>query len=407
MAGAGTQRVSSTVLGANLHYEVGDFQGPAVAGNAAMRIAVDARNLIRARSGIARSIENAVVALSGRVREIHLCLPDELHVDFAHLSRLSNIHIHVIRRPSILGRVWWSSFDLPELLRKIQPCVFWGPAHKLSAAAAVVAPSVLTIHDLVWKFAPETMPLHRRLGDRIMTGRAIMHAAQIIAVSVRTAADLNATFPKTRGKTIVVPNIVRPLPVPESKASLAALGIDRAFCLFVGTIEPRKNLPRAIRAYLSLPDGLRQRFRLVIAGGTGWKSEELQQLQVLHREEMLWLGNVSEQRLATLYAHCSFVVMPSLYEGFGYPAIEAKQFGKLLLTSHDSPMADLAGPGTVLVDPLDEGSIAAGFEACMRRFGRVDPLGLQVQASCFHIDAVSSALMEVFMKTKACGFPSN
>lgn len=368
-----------------------------------MRIAIDARNLIHPRSGIARSIENAVVALAGRISEIHLCLPDELHSDYGYLTALPNIHAHVIRCPSALGRVWWSSFNLPELLRKIRPCVFWGPAHKLSAATAAVSPSVLTIHDLVWKFAPETMPLHRRLGDRLMTGQAVQHASQIIAVSARTATDLNATFPQTRGKTVVVPNIVCQPPEPESEASLVAAGIDRAFCLFVGTIEPRKNLPRTIRAYMSLPDKLRQRFCLVIAGSNGWKNQELQELQTRHEREVLFLGNVSERRLSTLYAHCSFVIMLSLYEGFGYPAIEAKRFGKLLLTSKDSPMADLAGPGTVLAEPLDERSIAAGLQECMRSCGHVDRLALQTHASNFQPDAVSSALLEVFAISKRLG----
>ena len=88
--------------------------------------------------------------------------------------------------------------------------------------------------------------------------------------------------------------------------------------------------------------------------------------------------------------------MPSLYEGFGYPAIEAKQFGKLLLTSRNSPMADIAGPGTVLADPLDEASITAAFEQCLQDSGQTCPQPLRTHAAQFQADVVAPALLQVF-----------
>lgn len=333
-----------------------------------LRLAVDARNLVRARSGIARSIENAVWALHGHVDAIHLCLPDEPHADFATLAELPRVHRHVVRRPSAFGRVYWGAFDLPEMLRAIRPSVFWAPAHRLSAAASAIAPSVLTVHDLVWKFAPQTMQLQRRLGDEILTRQAVRHADQIIAVSERTAADLTALLPHTAAKTSVVHNIVRPLAAPQGCDSLVPLGIDRTFLLFVGTIEPRKNLARTIRAFLTLPDSLRRQFLFVIAGGAGWKDRETRDLLDRHPEGLVHLDAVDEVRLATLYQHCSFLVMPSLYEGFGYPVIEAQQFGKLVVTSRHSAMAGIAGSGAVLVDPRSESAIAAGLKECMLRY---------------------------------------
>ncbi|MFN3499121.1 MAG: glycosyltransferase family 4 protein, partial [Pannonibacter indicus] len=282
-----------------------------------MRLAIDARNLVHSRSGISRSIESAVCALSGRVGEIHLCLPDVPHSDFAHLSSLADVHSHVVHRPSALGRLWWGAADLPAMLRRIRPSVFWAPAHKLSRAAADVAPSVLTVHDLVWKFAPGTMRFHRRTGDQLLTARALRHADQIIAVSDRTAADLKAVFPGLRTNIAVIPNIVRSLPEPEDVSVLRSAGIAGAYCLFVGTVEPRKNLARTIRAYLALREEVRQQLQFVIAGGLGWKNREVQELLRNGESGVIFLGGVSEQRLATLYTHTRFVVMPSLYEGFG------------------------------------------------------------------------------------------
>ncbi|MBT9370032.1 glycosyltransferase family 1 protein [Rhizobium sp. CSW-27] len=363
-----------------------------------MRLAVDARNLVRPRSGIARSIENAIWALHGKVDEIHLCLPDDPHADFAPLGELSRINLHVVRRPSAFGRVYWGTFDLPGMLTAIRPSVFWAPAHRLSARASAVAPSVLTVHDLVWKFAPQTMQVQRRLGDEFLTRQAVRHADQIIAVSEKTAEDLTALLPHTRAKTSVVHNIVRPLAKPQAHDSLAALGIDRKFILFVGTIEPRKNLARTIRAFLALPETLRRQFLFVIAGGSGWKDGETRHLLDARPEGLVHLNAVDEVRLATLYQHCSFLVMPSLYEGFGYPVIEAQQFGKLVLTSRHSAMAGIVGQGAVLVDPLSESQIAAGLCECMLKNGESVAESTRANALRFEEVEILPRLLEVFQR---------
>lgn len=361
-----------------------------------MRLAIDARNLIRSRSGISRSIEAALLALTEEMREIHLCLPEPLHPDFSYLCSLPNLHLHVVHRPSAIGRLKWGHTDLPATLREIKPCVFWGPAHRLSRAAAEVAPSIVTIHDLVWKFAPKTMPFHRMIGDNVMTLRALGRADHVIAVSHRTASSVANTLPGIRQKLSVVPNIVAPLPAPEEAQALRSSGIGENYCLFVGTVEPRKNLARTIRAYLGLSDEMRSKLQFVIAGGLGWKNTDVQEILKNRDNGVVFLGPTSEQRLGTLYAHSRFVVMPSLYEGFGYPAIEAKQFGKLLLTSRESPMADMSGPGTVLVDPLDEGSITAGFEHCFRCAGEIDQHQLRKHAALFEGKIIAPALVQAF-----------
>lgn len=364
-----------------------------------MRLAIDARNLIRSRSGISRSIEAAVLALTEEMREIHLCLPDALHPDFFYLRSLANLHLHVVHRASAIGRLKWGYTDLPGVLRRIKPCVFWGPAHRLSGAAAEVAPSIVTIHDLVWKFAPKTMPFHRMIGDKVMTVRALGRADHVIAVSDRTASSLTNTLPGIRQKLSVVPNIVPAFSAPEEAQVLRALGIGKNYCLFVGTVEPRKNLVRTIRAYLGLPDEMRSKLQFVIAGGLGWKTSDVEEILESRNNGVVFLGPTTEQRLSTLYAHSRFIVMPSLYEGFGYPAIEAKQFGKLLLTSRESPMADISGPGTVLVDPLDEGSIAAGFEHCFRSAGEIDQHQLRKHAALFEGKIIAPALVKAFEVT--------
>lgn len=330
-----------------------------------LRIAVDARNLIHPRSGIARSIENAVMALSPACAEIHVCLPMPLHLDFRLLSEIDNVHLHVENWPTVVGRIVWGRTRLPAAVRRIAPDVFWAPAHRLSREVARTVPTVLTVHDLVWKFAPETMLAHRRLADCILTGRAVKLATRITTISDRTRDDLAVTFPLFSDKMSVVPNIVLPMSAIGSSDILAQLGVEQPYCLFVGTLEPRKNLPRTLAAFASLPGHLRRNLRLVVVGARGWRANKTERALEEASANVMRLGSVNEVTLAALYKNAEFLVMPSLYEGFGYPIIEAQQFGKRVLTSRDSAMAEIVGGTAVLVDPRDISSIADGMLKCL------------------------------------------
>ncbi|TIR44391.1 MAG: glycosyltransferase family 4 protein, partial [Mesorhizobium sp.] len=124
------------------------------------------------------------------------------------------------------------------------------------------------------------------------------------------------------------------LPAPSDVSSLEPLGITRPYALFVGTLEPRKNLANLIRAYGLLPAVTRSGCDLVIVGGKGWKQTGLADFVRSSGLEtnIRFTGFVDDSVLATLYANCLFLAMPSLYEGFGLPIVEAHSFGKPVLT---------------------------------------------------------------------------
>jgi glycosyltransferase involved in cell wall biosynthesis len=322
-----------------------------------LKIAIDGRNLIRPLTGIARVICTTVEGLCLGGTQVHICLPGQMHSDFNYLRSLPNIYVHIDPAPSAFGRILWGRGLLKQRVKAIKADVFWAPAHRLSRIVAKELPTVLTVHDMVWKKAPETMLWYRRIGDKLLTKRAVKHANIVIAISKTTANDLAECFPKHAHKITVVPNIVHDLPKNNDPSKLINMGIKQPYILFVGTVSPRKNLVRTIKAFQSLPTDLRQKTQLVIAGERGWLSTDFNETVKADPDNIRVLGRVDEMELANLYEHCNFVVMPSLYEGFGYPIVEAQQFGKPVLTSSNTSMAEIGGKTATLIDPLNVSSI--------------------------------------------------
>jgi glycosyltransferase involved in cell wall biosynthesis len=192
---------------------------------------------------------------------------------------------------------------------------------------------------------------------------AIRQADRVIADSHSTAQAIEAEFPLAGNKVRVVHLGIPSMPAPADRASLLPLRIDRPYFLFVGTLEPRKNLRRLLIAFACLPEAVRAANLLVIAGGRGWGGVNVAgYLKELRLERHVVItGYVGDAQLSTLYAHARFLVMPSLYEGFGLPLVEAMSFGVPVLTSNTSSMPEVAGDAGLLIDPLDEKSIGQGI----------------------------------------------
>ena len=228
--------------------------------------------------------------------------------------------------------------------------VFWSPRHHLPAGLGRIA-SVVTIHDLVWRTHPETMIRLGRLVESWLMPRALDMATRVIAVSQATADELRHHYPAATQKISVIPE-ASDLP----RATLQNPNARGAYFLFVGTLEPRKNLARAIEAFVAATHD-NTSHRLVVAGNPGWKNIELTRaLRDAPRIE--WLGRVDDATLADLYAGACCVLVPSLYEGFGLQIVEAMASGVPVITSNTSSMPEVAGDSALLVDPYSVDSIA-------------------------------------------------
>ena len=325
-----------------------------------MRIGIDARNLVTRLTGIGRYVLRFSQHLVEAGHDVRLYLPEPPGND---LGEAGAATVEVAAYRGALPRTVWGQTVLPRLARRDAVDVFWGPAHRLPPGLPGSMPRVLTVHDLVWLKAPQTMHARTLVGEKLFFARSLRKAHVICADSAATATDIREAFPGLTCPVVTVYPGADSLPARSGEAVLERYGIDRPFALFVGTLEPRKNLARLLEAYARLRPEARSRCMLVIAGGRGWESSTLSApaRKGEGQSGVRFLDYVGDDDLAVLYRACRFLVLPSLYEGFGLPIVEANACGAPVLTSNLSCMPEVAGEAAVYVDPLDVGSIADGF----------------------------------------------
>ncbi|MEN3141365.1 glycosyltransferase family 1 protein [Ochrobactrum sp. WV_118_8] len=324
-----------------------------------MKIGIDARNLVPGMTGIGRYVFEMCRHLSFKGHELFLYLPENPASSLPDWPRTS---LRIGNHPGGILRMVWGQSVLPKLAAEDAIEVFWGPAHRLPSSLDKRIPRIVTIHDLVWKKAPSTMRSQTWLAESILMKPAIRHADQIVADSKSTAEDLRKYFPEAGAKTKVI------YPGRSEIASNCSdflhfarkLEIDRPYLLFVGTLEPRKNLPRLLKAFSMLPEATRKKLLLVIAGGQGWHLTNLTELitELGIKPSVRLTGYVKDSELAGLYTNAHFLIMPSIYEGFGFPIIEANAAGIPVLTSNCSSMPEVAGDAAILTDPNNTRLIA-------------------------------------------------
>jgi glycosyltransferase involved in cell wall biosynthesis len=218
--------------------------------------------------------------------------------------------------------------------------------------------SVVTLHDLAFLLYPETHTDGSR-AYYAATGDSVRRAQRVIAVSQRTASDAVRLLGIDPVRVRVVHEAAAPTYGPRSSESLPPLarrlGIDpgRPYILFVGTLEPRKNLVFLIEAFALLRRSLD--VQLVLAGSRGWLDEPI---FAAHARSGVgnaarFVGSLSEEDLAILYSHAAAFVLPSLYEGFGLPVLEAMACGAPVACSDAGPLPEVAGDAAVLLAPDD------------------------------------------------------
>lgn len=325
-----------------------------------MKIGIDARLLAMRITGTGRYTSELSRALMNFPEEFFLYTPAPPVVgDWSQ----PNVHVRSNRMYSRPARMLWAQTVLPYSAARDGLDLFWGASHRLPPNLPGRMAQVVTIHDLVWKYAAETMRPIPRILERNLMPRAVKNADRIIASSSSTAQAIEAEFPLARGKVRVVLPGTTLMTAPLDRASLVPLGIDRPYFLFVGTLEPRKNLSRLLDAYANLPSAVREQNQLVVVGGKGWGGVNITQLLEARGLDpyVVVPGYVSDAQLSSLYAHARFLALPALYEGFGLPLVEAMVHGVPVLTSNSSSLPEVAGDAGLLVDPLDVTAITAGM----------------------------------------------
>ena len=229
--------------------------------------------------------------------------------------------------------------------------------------------TAIVVHDLVIKKFPKTMNRSWLSRKSHSLDRAIKKANCVFAVSQSTANDIVEFFPEYAQKVrvIMAAGFISPKTNISPNKTPIHLPTKKPFLLSVCTIEPRKNLKRLLEAYSGLPESLKEKYPMVLTGCQGWESIKLKEIiQTLNLSaHVFYLGYVSKETLEALYQKAYALVMPSLYEGFGIPIIEANSFGIPVITSNTSSMPEVAGQSALLVDPYDISSIKSQIQTLL------------------------------------------
>ncbi|MDD5015861.1 MAG: glycosyltransferase family 1 protein [Atribacterota bacterium] len=336
-----------------------------------MRIGIDVYGLSRFKffTGISNYIYNILKYLEIFDQENEYFLYNDTDINFT----LNNPRWHKKVSRDLFGGIhtlWLNTILVGQLLRD-NIDIFWQPN---GALLPIYMPKnikvIVTIHDLVSHYYPETMEFANRSVSRIFFYSSFRRADAIIAVSNSTAnniKDLLADVIDGKKMVVIYEGIsnekFRPIDKERSKHFVKEkFDIDNDYILFVGTIEPRKNLLSLIKAFsLLVKNGKNLDYQLIIAGKKGWGNSNIHNLLKqfnLSKKHVKFLGYVDAEDLVYLYSGAEVFILPSLYEGFGLPILEAMACGCPVITSNISSMPEVSGGAALLVNPSNTQEIA-------------------------------------------------
>jgi glycosyltransferase involved in cell wall biosynthesis len=387
-----------------------------------MRIALDAIPLVRERTGIGNYTRNLLDAMRRLAPEHEFYLSDALCGSaFTNLVRLGpgpvadNPLARALRTPFpfmtlVRGLLFLGETLLGRRKAADRLDIFLGTTY--SGIFSDQFRTVIVVHDLSHCYFPEAAEPSALVFLREQLPEVVRRAACILTDSENSKQD-----------------IVRFLAVPPEKVRAIYLGVgeqfrritdrevlDRTrvryrlpqrFLLFVGTVQPRKNLAGTMRALAELNARTGRQYRLVVAGGSGWKSDDLPALaRSLGIAELVqFTGFVADGDLPAIYNLADLFVLPSYYEGFGLPVVEAMACGVPVVTSATSSLMEVAGDAAVLVDPSSVEEIASGMERLLTDDAlreRCVERGL-ARAATFTWERCARETLEVFRELEISG----
>ncbi len=276
-------------------------------------------------------------------------------------ARSTNVRQVVIPFPRL-----WTHFRLAAALWRMRPDISFVPAHTLPFLFP--GNSIVTVHDLGYVHFPAAHPPAQRAYLGATTRFSQRRASLVLADSAATADDLHRFYGTAPAKIRVVHPGVDAEKVKATAEQMAAarrkFGLPQRYFLYLGTLQPRKNIERIVQAF-----GLWQKeygdgeFALVLAGGRGWLFNPS---WTQNTPNVMLTGYVDEADKPGLLGGATALVFPSLYEGFGFPALEAMAGGVPVITSNTSSLPEITGDAGLQVNPLDTAAIAAAMARCSR-----------------------------------------
>jgi len=347
--------------------------GTSTRDTARVRIAIDARPASDAEpTGVGHYTRRMLSHLPAAMPADEL-VAWQPHTGGSDLPRAPNLTEHVSRIPGVLDPVW-RRLEVPRLEGMLRfdallATNFLPPPTRSDAV-------VLVVHDLAFEVMPEAGPGFGERWRRRFDGW-LRRSAAVIVPSASAKADLLQRHRLDEGRVHVIPHGADPFEEPgddEVERVTSGFGIGKPFALFVGGIEPRKNLDALVEAFARVGD---PEPWLVIAGGrTSWAPRgtealraKVEALPERLRRRVALTGYVSDDDKRAMLAGATVLVYPSRYEGFGFPVLEGFSAGVPVLTSSAASLPEVAGDAALLVDPNDVDAIAEGL---VRLFGEPD-----------------------------------
>lgn len=372
-----------------------------------MRIGIDCRTLLNPGHG-----EGAGVGHYTYLLVKHLLALDTDHEfalffdyrvrDLREFER-SNVHVHrfAFSQYKRFLPFTYSHMLITGLLLKERLDVFHSPANVLPLTYR--RPSVITVHDLAIYKNPAWFPA-QIFSTKLLVPQSLRAARHIIAVSQSTKDDLREIFgvPGTKVTVIHEAPFVAPINVKDRNVDvLEKFKLSKPYILFVGTVDPRKNLETLLEALLLLRrrEDLKN-VQLVLAGAKGYKHEEvfdrISQLKLA--KAVRYVGYVTHNEKLQLYKHADVFAFPSLYEGFGLPVVEAMSMGTPVVAARTASIPELAGKAALLVNPENTKELAGALQQVLtspEQAGAMIKRGL-VQAQLFDWEMAARKTLAVY-----------
>ena len=332
-----------------------------------MRIGLDGIPLASAKTGIG----HYTLELARALAQIDHDDEFELISPFAFNSSSLDHDLPVnLKKVEARRRKFWWAVGLPLYMRRSATSLFHGTNYEIPLFSK--CPTILSIHDLSQLLYPEThlaqsvrraryrLPLMARAATKIIT--ATEHVKREVVEHLKIDGEKIAVTPYAPRP------VFRPLSRSEAEETRTRLGIEENFILFVGTIEPRKNLVTLLRAFAEVLRSTDLRPQLVIAGQKGWLTgETMSYIESEGLGERVKLtGYITDEDLRALYSCCAVCVYPSLYEGFGLPPLEAMACGAPVIASNVPSLSEAVGQAAYLVSPTDVQGLAGAIVKLLR-----------------------------------------
>lgn len=325
-----------------------------------MRIGIDARTLMRNRVGMGTYTHEVIKQLNDidSENEYYLYSNRKIYVDFK-LNKNWKICEHKGRMGTL-----WLYFKLPKILKEDNIDVFWGTQHCLPKRNRKTKhiKFIVTIHDLAIHKLKTVGEWKNTILMKIFLKKSCKNADKIIAVSNATKEDILQIFGISKEKIHVIYEAGDSVceynlnKENENEIEKKFNIMNKNYLFFLSTIEPRKNLNTAIKAFEIYKDENKDDLKFIISGGVGWKCQKTLEMieKSKYKNDIIRTGYIAKEEKEYFFTNCKAVMYPSLYEGFGLPVLEAMQRGAIVITSNISSLPEVGGKAALYLDNVTD-----------------------------------------------------